>query len=66
MPFAGALVPSAYYQRDVRVHALMIELNRSLYMCEDSGGQSSQFGDVMESVHRVCRELMALSERQHR
>ncbi len=65
-PFAGALVPNAYYQRDSRVHALMIELNRSLYMCEDSGGRSKQFGDVTESVHHICRELMALSKRQQR
>jgi len=62
-PFAGALVPRAYYHRDSQVHALMIELNRSLYMCEDDGGQSNQFGDVMGSVHRICRELMALSKR---
>jgi len=65
-PFDGALVPGAFYQRDPRVHALMIELNRSRYMCEDSGEQSNQFEDVMESVHQSCRELMALSKRQHR
>lgn len=31
-PFAGALVPVKYYQRDKRVVSIMIEINRRLYM----------------------------------
>lgn len=34
-PFRGCLVPSRYYRSDRRVQALMIEINRSLYMDED-------------------------------
>ncbi|MCP3404077.1 N-formylglutamate amidohydrolase [Bradyrhizobium sp. CCGB01] len=31
-PFAGALVPAKHYQREPRVQAVMIEVNRRLYM----------------------------------
>lgn len=36
-PFAGALVPDPFHQSDRRVAALMIEVNRALYMDEASG-----------------------------
>ena len=35
-PFAGALVPAAYYQRDSRVQSVMIEVNRRLYLDENA------------------------------
>jgi acetylornithine deacetylase/succinyl-diaminopimelate desuccinylase-like protein len=38
-PFAGALVPLPYLGNDRRVHAVMIELRRDLYMDEETGGQ---------------------------
>lgn len=31
-PFSGAIVPMRFYQRDLRVNAIMVEINRSLYM----------------------------------
>lgn len=34
-PFSGALVPLAFYQRDERVHSVMIEVNRALYLDGD-------------------------------
>lgn len=33
-PFSGSLVPSRYYLKDSRVHSIMIEINRSIYMNE--------------------------------
>src|SRR5207249_7486826 len=33
-PFSGALVPQPYYRADRRVTALMVEVNRRLYMDE--------------------------------
>jgi len=36
-PYDGVLVPASHYHRDDRVWAIMIELNRSLYMDETAG-----------------------------
>ena len=36
-PFSGALVPSGYFRTDKSVSALMIEVNRKLYMNETTG-----------------------------
>ena len=33
-PFAGVLVPMAYYQKEPRLSAIMIEVNRALYIDE--------------------------------
>ena len=45
-PFAGALVPMAYYRRDPRVSALMIEVNRRLYLDEDTAERLAAFDVV--------------------
>jgi N-formylglutamate deformylase len=42
-PFAGALVPLSAYQKDRRVLSVMIEVNRRLYMDEDSGLKRHDF-----------------------
>ncbi len=34
-PFAGSLVPLKYYRKDSRVHSVMIEINRGLYIDHD-------------------------------
>jgi N-formylglutamate amidohydrolase len=47
-PYAGALVPDRWYQRDNRVSAVMIEINRRLYMNETMGKR------------RVCRHEKAV------
>ena len=36
-PFSGALVPNGYFRKDKSVTALMIEVNRKLYMDEATG-----------------------------
>jgi N-formylglutamate amidohydrolase len=36
-PYAGAIVPLAFYGRDTRVKSVMIELRRDLYMDEETG-----------------------------
>lgn len=33
-PYAGTIVPLRYYRKDARVHSVMIELNRGLYMTD--------------------------------
>jgi N-formylglutamate amidohydrolase len=50
-PFAGALVPAMFYHRDANVAALMIEVNRVLYMDEWTGAKSNRF----DETRRRCR-----------
>jgi N-formylglutamate amidohydrolase len=49
-PFAGALVPLAFYGRDARVHAFMVEVNRALYMDERSGARRGDFEIVQTRI----------------
>ena len=57
-PFAGALVPNAFYGRDQRVQSVMIEVRRDLYMDECTGERMPGFAHVQ----RVLIELRALLE----
>ena len=52
-PFAGALVPASRYQQDRRVAAVMIEVNRSLYMDEETGERGPRFLDIKALLERV-------------
>lgn len=49
-PFAGALVPATHYRREPRVRAVMIEVNRRLYMNEETGEQLPRFGEIRQAV----------------
>ena len=57
-PFAGALVPMAFYGCDARVMALMVELNRARYMQECTGDKLAAFAqfraDVQGALSRVA------------
>jgi len=52
-PFAGALVPATFYRRDANVAALMIEVNRALYMDEWTGARSNRFDETRAAVAQV-------------
>lgn len=56
-PFGGALVPMRHYQSDARVQALMIEVNRGLYLEEGSGERGQAFGEVAGAVRQVLQGL---------
>jgi N-formylglutamate amidohydrolase len=56
-PFAGALVPAAFYRRDANVAALMIEVNRALYMDEGTGAKSGRFDETRTAVAEVLARL---------
>jgi N-formylglutamate deformylase len=58
-PFSGALVPATHYRRDRRVRALMIEINRGLYMDERSGERLEAFDDVRERLQAALRRVIA-------
>ena len=54
-PFAGCLVPLRYYQKDPRVHSVMIEVNRGLYL-KNGTDRSERFA----AVRAVLRDAMTL------
>jgi len=54
-PFAGALVPAAHYRQEPRVAALMVEVNRSLYMDEATGARHDRFSRVAASLQDALR-----------
>ncbi|HEY0971320.1 MAG TPA: N-formylglutamate amidohydrolase [Gemmatimonadales bacterium] len=62
-PFAGALVPLRYYQRAPRVRALMVEVNRGLYMDEATGARLEGFAGVQLRLAQVLRRVIAFAEK---
>lgn len=61
-PFAGTLVPMAYYRKDQRVFSIMIEVNRRLYLDEPSGLPLTEF----ESVRTRLLQAIGVLEREIR
>ena len=53
------MVPSSFYQKDARVYSIMVEVNRSLYMNEDTGERSAGFDEVRRKVHSALDALIA-------
>jgi N-formylglutamate deformylase len=49
-PYAGTMVPMAFYQKDRRIASIMIEVNRSLYMDELAGMKNGGFETIREHV----------------
>lgn len=56
-PYADCLVPLIFCQKNRDVHAIMIEVNRRLYMDENSGERSGKFGAIAQVIRRILREL---------
>ena len=61
-PFAGALVPAAYFRRDVRVRSVMIEVNRRLYLNEQTGARSARFDDCRTALTGVLHDVIDAGE----
>ena len=62
-PFAGGYITQAYGRPHQGVHALQIEIDRSLYMDEARIERRPEFGAVAAAVGRVVAELAALGPR---
>lgn len=60
-PFAGALVPMTFYRRDARVTALMVEVNRSLYLDEMTARRTDGFAEVRRRICHALKELIESS-----
>ena len=60
VPFAGAFVPSGFYGRERRVHSVMIEVRRGLYMDEASGERSTSFEAVAAAIVGAVESALPL------
>ena len=58
-PFSGALVPLSSYRKDHRILSVMIEVNRRLYMEEETGKKKHGLGKVCAILGRL---VMAAAE----
>lgn len=58
-PFAGALVPGSRYGQDRRVNAVMVEINRQLYLRESDATPLPTFATVAERVRNCCMAAIA-------
>jgi N-formylglutamate deformylase len=58
-PFSGSIVPAKYLNNDRNVSSVMIEVNRSLYMNEDTGQKIAVFDDVKM---RIQHALLAICQ----
>ena len=58
-PFAGTFVPSGFYGHDARVHSVMIEVRRGLYMNEATSERLPGFGDVGAALTRVLTDQVS-------
>lgn len=56
-PYGGAIVPSRYREQEQRVSSIMIEVNRSLYMDEGTGGKSGQYERCRASLGRIIEKI---------
>lgn len=56
-PYAGTMVPLAYYQKDRRVASIMIEVNRALYMHEATGAKNDAFGIIKDQVRSLLDSI---------
>ena len=59
-PFCGTIVPLKYYGKNKKVSSVMLEINRSLYMDENTGEKTKKFTkikkDILKVVH-LCPHL---------
>lgn len=55
-PYSGSLVPFDHYQKDSRVHSIMIEVNKRLYMDESTFQKKESFADIGQ----LCQNMIAL------
>lgn len=60
-PFCGAIVPIKFYGKNKAVKSVMIEVNRSLYMDEQTGLKNKYFLKTKNDISDVIKNLLTLS-----
>jgi N-formylglutamate amidohydrolase len=55
-PYGGSIVPMEHYHKKRRVSSIMIEINKRLYMNEDTLQKLDNFDGIRQS----CRDMLRL------
>lgn len=55
MPYAGAMVPMKFYQKDKRARSIMIEINKKLYMDEKT---LTFYPEKIEALRKMMQKLL--------
>jgi N-formylglutamate amidohydrolase len=53
------MVPGSVYRKDARVHSIMVEVSRALYMNESTGERSAGFSKVRRKVESALAAIIA-------
>jgi N-formylglutamate amidohydrolase len=64
-PFSGCMVPISRYRKDPRVISVMIEVNRGLYMDEESGGQLPTLSGISKIIQKIVTKMIEEMTFQH-
>ena len=59
-PYSGSIVPMEYYQKDPRVTSIMLEVNRGLYLKENTNEKSDEYSKTKEIVQGYMNLLKSL------
>ena len=59
-PYSGSIVPMEYYQKDPRVRSIMLEVNRGLYLKENTNEKSEGYSKTKEMVQGYMNLLRFL------
>lgn len=61
-PFSGAMVPSSRYRNDHRVEAVMVEVNRNLYLDPVTCERKGEFNRIAAEIRSRCIEALLAYE----
>ncbi|MGZ4847642.1 MAG: N-formylglutamate amidohydrolase [Halobacteriota archaeon] len=64
-PFAETYVPLPYLGKDERVSSVMVEVNRSLYMDEETGARSRRFSQTKEVIDDLVAKVFGFEAVMH-
>ena len=56
-PFEGTFIPLPYHQSESRVLSLMVEINRKLYMDEESGQKLGSFNEIKSMIAHMVNHI---------
>lgn len=62
-PFAGSIVPMDYFNNNSNVQSIMIEINRSLYLEEDTSQTSKNFNRVQSDIYIAVKATVEMLEK---
>ncbi|MBY8985455.1 MAG: N-formylglutamate amidohydrolase [Candidatus Lokiarchaeota archaeon] len=57
-PFPGCYVPLTFLHQERRVKSIMIEINRDLYMNEDTGEKNNSFTEIRSIIRRLINQII--------